>query len=92
MKEKINEFIKRRFKEDCNWTSGNCYFFAVILQAAFGGEIYYDVINGHFLLKCEENLYDWTGKVQDCGSLVKWNDFDEYDKIQKERIIRDCIL
>lgn len=91
MEEKIIEFIKRRFPTDCSWTSGNCYFFAVILQMAFGGDVYYDVINGHFLLQCEGNLYDWTGKVNDCGMLVKWDDFGKYDGLQKERIIKDCI-
>lgn len=38
----VTEFIHRRFPDDCNWTSGNCYYFAVILQARFGGEkLYY---------------------------------------------------
>lgn len=91
MEEKITEFIKRRFPQNCRWMDGNCYFFAVILQAAFGGDIYYDVIYGHFFLQCEGNLYDWTGKAQNCGILVKWDDFEQYDKLQKEIIIRDCI-
>ncbi len=92
MEEKIKEFIKRRFPDDCRWLTGNCYFFAIILQAAFGGDIYYDVINGHFLLQCEGSFYDWTGKVDNYEKLVKWNDFEQYDKLQKQRIIRDCIM
>lgn len=92
MEEKITEFIHRRFPQDCNWTNKNCYFFAVILQSAFGGDIYYDVVKGHFVLQLEGNLYDWTGKVNDCDILVKWKDFERYDKLQKERIIRDCIM
>ena len=92
MEKKIIEFIHRRFQKDYNWTSGNCYFFAVILQEAFGGDIYYDVVNGHFLLQLDGNLYDWTGKVEDCGILVKWSDFEQYDRLQKERIVRDCIM
>lgn len=92
MEEKIMEFIHRRFPRDCNWTNGNCYFFAVILQAAFGGDIYYDVISGHFLLQCEGSLYDYTGKVDRCDILVRWDDFDKYDKLQKDRIIKYCIL
>lgn len=92
MEEKIIEFIHRRFPQDCNWTDGNCYFFALILQSAFGGDIYYDVINGHFLLQCENGLYDWTGKAENHGVLVKWDDFEQYDRLQKERIIRDCIM
>lgn len=92
MEEKIKEFIKRRFPQNCSWTSGNCYHFAVILKSVFGGDIYYDVINGHFLLKCEDSLYDWTGRVTDHGFLVKWDDFEQYDYLQKERIMKDCIL
>lgn len=91
MEKEITEFIRRRFPQDCNWTSGNCYFFAVILQSVFGGDIYYDVINGHFLLKCGIDFYDWTGRVTDYEVLVKWDDFEQYDKLQKEIIIRDCI-
>ena len=46
----IEEFINRRFPIDCNWTTGNCFFFAKILEAAFpGGKILYDVTNGHFV-------------------------------------------
>lgn len=92
MEEKILEFIHRRFSNDYSWTTGNCYFFAIILQSVFGGDIYYDVINGHFLLKNGENYYDWTGKVKEYNSLVKWNDFEKYDALQKERITKNCIL
>ena len=28
----VEEFIQRRFPVDCNWTNGNCYYFAVILN------------------------------------------------------------
>lgn len=91
MKNKILEFIQRRFPTDCKWTTGNCYFFALILQSAFGGEIYYDVINGHFITKIKADFYDWTGQVKNYGVLVKWNDYENYDHFQKERIIRDCV-
>lgn len=92
MEEKITEFIHRRFPGDCDWTNGNCYFFAVILQSVFGGDIYYDVVDGHFLLKCGSDFYDWTGKVSDYEALVKWDDFGQYDSLQKKRIERDCIF
>lgn len=91
MKQKVIEFILRRFPQDCNWTDGNCYFFALILHDVFGGEIYYDVVNGHFVTKIKNKFYDWTGEVTDAEVLVKWDKFDKYDKAQKERIIRDCI-
>lgn len=91
MKDKIEEFILRRFSVDCNWLTGNCYFFALILHDVFGGDIYYDVVNGHFLLKCGQGFYDWTGKTADVIMPVKWDKFNDYDSFQKERIIRDCI-
>lgn len=41
----VKEFIDRRFKADCNWLNGNCYYFALILSDRFpGGTVYYDVI------------------------------------------------
>lgn len=89
----IEEFIKRRFPNDSNWLSGNCYHFASVLSSVFSGELYYDVVAGHFLFKLSDDncYYDWSGKVTNYGHLVKWKDFDEYDALQRERIVRDCI-
>ena len=88
----IIEFINRRFPEDSNWLTGNCYYFSLILKDRFPeGSIYYDVINGHFVFKCEDNYYDWTGIVKSNGYLIEWDKFDEYDSNQKQVIIRDCI-
>ena len=90
----IEDFINKRFKIDCNWLAGNCYYFAVILKERFGGEIYYDDIFGHFAIMIENELYDWRGKHQRNPEehWVKWSYFNKYDKILKNRIIRDCIL
>ena len=88
----IIEFINRRFPEDSNWLTGNCYYFSLILKDRFPeGSIYYDVINGHFVFKCEDNYYDWTGIAKSNGYLIEWDKFDEYDSNQKQVIIRDCI-
>lgn len=94
MKEEILEFIKRRFPKDCNWTTGNCYYFATILHERFpGGTVAYDVIYGHFVYKYEDTYYDWNGIVDMTGRLVvEWNSFEDYDKSVKERVERDCIL
>lgn len=48
-KDKVLEFIERRFPTDSRWMNGNCYFFALILKDVFGGEIFYEVIAGHFV-------------------------------------------
>lgn len=87
----VLEFINKRFQTDCNWTSGNCYFFALILADRFNGDIYYDVINGHFITKVADTFYDWKGIVESNNCYVKWSDMDEYDSLVKQRIIRDCI-
>ena len=93
MKNEVLNFINRRFKNDCNWTTGNCYYFAVILKDRFPeGEMYYDVIYGHFVFKYQNEYYDWNGVIQSIGYLVEWDKFEEYDFLQKERIIKDCIL
>lgn len=94
MKNEVLEFIHRRFKNDCNWVTGNCYFFAIILKSRFPkGRVFYDVIYGHFVFQYQNQYYDWTGlyKLTD-GILVAWDEFDTYDSLLKQRIIRDCIM
>lgn len=92
MKDSVLEFIHRRFKNDCGWTSGNCYYFAIILKDRFpNGRIYYDVIDGHFIFYYDGKYYDWGGIVKSYGYLVSWDKFDEYDILLKNRIVRDCI-
>ena len=63
--DEVLSFIKRRFSntENANWLNGNCYYFAIILRDRFDGEIYYDVINGHFLTLIKDKLYDYSGVV-----------------------------
>ena len=88
----VLEFIKRRFPTDCNWTNGNCYYFALILSDRFNGTIYYDVIEGHFICKIEENYYDYFGIVNTNGRvLVEWDKFEQYDALQQKVIQRDVI-
>lgn len=93
----IIEFIQRRFGgKDCDWKTGNCYFFAVILKSRFpSGDIYYDTIAGHFVFKLHGEFYDYEGRVEsfyDIGAVIKWDEFEEYDPILKARIVRDCII
>lgn len=88
----VLDFIKRRFPIDCNWTSGNCYYFAFILKARFPkGTIYYDITVGHFVLKIEDNFYDYNGVYKPSKSIIPWDEMDEYDSNVKKAIIRDVI-
>ena len=80
----VLEFI-RRFKTyddvgilEETFSRGYCYYFAVILQERFGGEILYDPIEGHFVTRIVDedwrvHLYDITGDVTmkyDWGKLL----------------------
>lgn len=89
----VLEFIQRRFKINCNWLNGNCYYFAIILKDRFPeGTIYYDVIWGHFVFKYHDEFYDWNGVVERFGYLVEWDKFEEYDAAEKVRVIQGCIM
>ena len=95
MEKTIKNFIKTRFPIDCNWLNGNCYYFAAILKARFPeGIIYYDVIDGHFVFGYEGKKYDWRGLVSEEGEhyYVKWDEFHNYDRLQKFRIMENCIM
>ena len=89
----VMEFVYRRFGKDCNWDTGNCYYLALILKDRFPeGRICYDVIYGHFVFEYEGKYYDWNGIYDEFDKImVAWDEFDEYDELQKDRIIRDCI-
>ena len=94
MIDPVLHFIHQRFQNDCNWLSGNCYYFAVILKSRFPeGKIYYDVIHGHFVFQYQCNFYDWGGLYHPNDIvLTPWDDFSEYDPLQKERIEISCIM
>ena len=89
---RVLEFIRRRFPQDSNWLTGNCYHFALILSSVFNGDIFYNVVAGHFVTRINNVFYDWPGKYKPVGLLVEWKSFHLYDSLQKERIIKDCIL
>lgn len=93
MQNQILDFIHRRFSQDNNWVSGNCFYFACILCIRFPtGEIWYDEINNHFVCKINNTFYDWKGIYNPEYELVKWEDYRKIDALHFNRIIRDCIL
>lgn len=96
MEEKVLEFIKRRFPVDCDWMSGNCYYFAQILKARFHGDIVYDPIDGHFVLWASDgNFYDWTGRreytKEQQNKLILWHEYKAKDQLHHSHIWRDCV-
>ena len=95
MQDEVIEFINRRFPKDCDWRNGNCYYFALILKDRFPeSRIVYDVIYGHFFVEYKGKYYDHSGEIAHLGGAyaVYWDEFDKYDPLVKQRIIRDCIM
>ena len=94
MQDEVLEFIHRRFPQDCHWLDGNCYYFALILKDRFPeSRIVYDAIYGHFFVWYKDKCYDYAGeRVWPGGAyVIPWDEFDKYDSLVKERIVRDCI-
>lgn len=95
MQDEVLEFINRRFKKDCNWLDGNCYYFAMILKDRFpSGRIWYNLIYGHFLFELDDKYYDFSGLLDPSMvyNAVPWDNMEVYDKLWKERIVRDCVM
>lgn len=89
----VLKFIRRRFPGQHDiWLAGNCFYFAKILEARFNGKIYYDVIYGHFVTLIDGTYWDYRGVYDRTDMiLVAWDEFKDYDALQYEHIIRDCI-
>lgn len=101
--EEICEFITRRFSKDCDWTTGNCYYFALILISRFPWlNLIYDQVEGHFMageytkdsLVCYDQknvtIYDYNSK--EIKYLWDFNDMKEKDPLLYKRLIKDCVL
>ena len=88
----ITNWISERFPKNNNWLSGNCYFFAKILEAAWPhGEIVYDPIHGHFLYDIDGILYDWRGQVGERKNEISWNSYRTQDPTHWAHVMRDCV-
>lgn len=91
-RKEILDFTKKF--EAIDWQSGHCYYFAVMLAARFDGDVAYNVADGHFCARIDGYYYDSLGLCfysDKDGTTILWKDFPEYDSLQYERIIRDCI-
>ena len=93
MKNEVLEFINRRFKTDCKWCTGNCYYFAIILHTRFNnGDIIYEPVMGHFLYKIEEYCYDFKGKHELPNFYYIWKELEGAEPSLYKRIVIDCTL
>lgn len=90
----IVEFIHRRFKTDCNWIEGNCYYFAVILKERFPElEIIYCPIQGHFMVMdlVTRVTYDWAGAHSAAEQpYYLWDNLKDTEPELYKRIVYDC--
>ena len=91
----INKFI-HRFTEApftvATFTSGCCYWFAIILMTRFKDEnavLMYDQIDNHFGVKINSRIYDINGDVTNDYNWEEWDKID--DPSLKNIIERDCI-
>lgn len=100
--DEILNFIKRFPINDDDvdqWMGHNDYYFARILKIRFKGEIWYDLVECHFLFRYFDDFYDWTGmrneydlnKPETVENLIKWADLKKMDSSRTNRIKRDVI-
>lgn len=78
---------------DCDWLTGNCYYFAVILRDRFGGVICYDTSHGHFVTRIDDVYYDYSGVYNPDrpDAVVEWSRLKAHDPLQYGRVLRDCV-
>lgn len=91
--DNVIEFINARWKKDCDWCSGNCYWFAHILSSRFEFlQIYYLPIEGHFIAGDGNNFYDFNGKCLLNEMPYLFSKLKDDDPLWYNRLVRDCIL
>ena len=84
-----------------NFTSGNCYWFALILYERFVHnvlyseiEIMYNQIDGHFACRIKDNIYDITGKIdsKEYNNYGSWMQLQYTDPSLWRRVYFDCVI
>lgn len=89
-KKEILKFISNFKDMQDHYLYGKCYWFAIILQTRFGGVLYYNQVENHWVTKIGETLYDVQG-------VVNSTDYEEWpgeiieDTLYYNRLVRDCI-
>lgn len=100
--DEILKFIQRfpiNDEDVDQWMGHNDYYFAHILKMRFKGEIWYDLVDCHFLFRYFDEFYDWTGwrneynlnKPETMNNMMKWSELKKFDSSRAARIKRDVI-
>lgn len=88
---KIEEFISL-FGKDERYMNGLCYWFAYILKGRFpNGDIWYDPIEVHFYYVLDNVAYDVMGKTALPNKSIKWDEYQTYDTLDYQRVVKYCI-
>jgi hypothetical protein len=92
MMNDVERFI-RLFDNDQKFINGLCYWFAYILKGRFPeGEMWYDQIENHFYFVINNEAYDVRGKIQLPKTAMRWCDYEGFDFLDYNRVIKYCIL
>lgn len=88
----INNFIAL-FNSDEKFMNGLCYWFVYILKGRFpNGEIWYNQIENHFYFVINNEAYDIRGRVILPSTAIKWTEYEKYDELDYQRVIKYCVL
>ena len=88
----IERFISL-FGNDDRFMTGLCYWFVYILKGRFpNGEIWYDQIENHFYYVVDDVAYDVRGKVVLPSTAMRWDEYEVYDELDYQRVVKYCIL
>ena len=88
----IEQFITL-FSTDDKYMNGLCYWFAYILKGRFpNGDIWYEPIMNHFYFVIDDAAFDVRGQVELPGTAIRWNEYENFDPLHYQRIVKYCIL
>lgn len=74
------------------FTNGCCYWFAYILTGRFLlSEIAYNPALGHFAARIGGDLFDITGRLENDGNWIDWDEYMEREPLDSLRVSESCI-
>lgn len=94
MEETVLAFI-RQFQNEGTikaFSFGCCFWFAHILVSRFLlAEIAYNPVQNHFAARIASDLYDITGRIEDDGHWLDWDEYMAAEPADAGRVCRNCI-
>lgn len=88
----IEQFIAL-FNADEKYMNGLCYWFAYILKGRFPeGDVWYEPIMNHFYFVIDDAAFDVRGQVELPGTAIRWDEYENFDPLHYQRVVKYCIL